>query len=220
MVTLLGGSIARRIQQIAARHCTEAGLIEKASGLWGKAGQRSLARSALVEATAQLNRALAQIAPLPATPSLRREQIKLQVAFANALTLVKGYAAPESKAAIEQARLFVEGAETLGEPLDDPLLLFSVLCGFWTATVLAFKGDICRDLATQFLALAEKQSAKVPLMMGHRMMGNPLLFRGEVAEARTHFDKGIALYDPVEHRPLARSDLVNTPPPLRSTTST
>jgi hypothetical protein len=30
--------------EVLARHCTEAGLIEKAVGLWGKAGQRSLAR--------------------------------------------------------------------------------------------------------------------------------------------------------------------------------
>ena len=58
---------------LLARHCTEAGLIEKAAGLWGKAGQRSLDRSALVEATAQLTRALAQIATLPGTPALRRE---------------------------------------------------------------------------------------------------------------------------------------------------
>jgi hypothetical protein len=62
-----------------ARHCTEAGLTEKAAGLWGKAGQRSLDRSALVEAIEQLTRALAQIAALPATPLLRREQIKHQV---------------------------------------------------------------------------------------------------------------------------------------------
>ena len=67
--------------EILAHHCTEAGLIEKAAGLWGKAGQRSLARSALVEAAAQLTRALDQIATLPGTPALRREQIKLQVAL-------------------------------------------------------------------------------------------------------------------------------------------
>jgi hypothetical protein len=40
---------------VLARHCTEAGLIEKAAGLWGKAGQQSQARSALAEAAAQLN---------------------------------------------------------------------------------------------------------------------------------------------------------------------
>ena len=65
--------IAESQPELLARHCTEAGLIEKAAGLWGKAGQRSLARSALVEAAAQFTRALAQIAALPATPALRRE---------------------------------------------------------------------------------------------------------------------------------------------------
>ena len=61
--------IAESQPELLARHCTEAGLIEKAAGLWGKAGQRSLERSALVEATAQLKRALAQIAALPDTPA-------------------------------------------------------------------------------------------------------------------------------------------------------
>ena len=62
--------IAENQPEVLARHCTEAGLIEKAAGLWGKAGQRSLARSALVEAVEQFTRALAQIATLPATPAL------------------------------------------------------------------------------------------------------------------------------------------------------
>ena len=42
--------IAENQPELLARHYTEAGLIEKAAGLWGKAGQRSLARSALIEA--------------------------------------------------------------------------------------------------------------------------------------------------------------------------
>ena len=73
--------IAENQPELLARHCTEAGLIEKAAFQWGKAGQRSLARSALVEAVAQLTRALDQIETLPATPALRREQIRLQVAL-------------------------------------------------------------------------------------------------------------------------------------------
>ena len=91
--------IAESQPELLARHCTEAGLIEKAAGLWGKAGQRSLERSALVEAVAQLTRALDQIATLPATPALRREEIKLQVALITPLIHVKGYAAPETNAA-------------------------------------------------------------------------------------------------------------------------
>jgi predicted ATPase len=79
--------IAESQPELLARHCTEAGMIEKAAGLWGKAGRRSLARSALLEGAEQLKRALAQIAILPATPDLRREEMMLQVAFANALAL-------------------------------------------------------------------------------------------------------------------------------------
>ena len=103
-------------------------------GLWGKAGQRSLERSALVEAVEQLTRALDQIATLPATPALRREQIKLQVALITPLIHVKGYAAPE-QGAVEQRTLLIEQAEALGEPPEDPLLLFSVLYGFWVANL-------------------------------------------------------------------------------------
>jgi hypothetical protein len=53
--------------ELLAHHFTQAGLIEAAIEWWGKAGQRSLERSALVEAVAQLTRALDQIGSLPAT---------------------------------------------------------------------------------------------------------------------------------------------------------
>ena len=106
---------------------------------------------ALVEAAEQLTRALDQIAMLPATPALRREQIKLQVALINSLLHVKGYAAPESKAAVERARLLIEQSEALGEPPRDPLLPFSVLYGFWVANTVAFHGDVAREFAAQFL---------------------------------------------------------------------
>ena len=195
--------IAERQPEQLARHCTEAGMIEKSAGLWGKAGQRSLERSALAEAVEQLTRALDQIATLPATPALRREQIELQVALITPLLHVKGYAAPETKAAAEQARLLIEKAEALGEPPEDPLLLFSVLYGFWVANYAAFNGDAMRDLAAQFLALAEQQGTTAPLMIGHRLMGMSLLNTGEIAEGRAHLDRAIALYDSAEHRPLA-----------------
>jgi tetratricopeptide (TPR) repeat protein len=195
--------IAERQPELLARHCTEAGLIEKAAGLWGKAGQRSLARSALVEAAKQLTRALDQIATLPATPALRREQIKVQVALITPLMHTKGHAAPETRAPLDLARSLIERAEALGEPPEDPLVLFSVLYGFWVASYIAFNGDVMRELATQFLALAEKQSATVPLMIGHRLMAMSLLCTGDIAAGRAHFDQALARYEHAEHRPLA-----------------
>ena len=110
---------------------------------------------------------------------------------------------PETKSAVERARLLIEQAEAIGEPPEDPLLLFLVLYGFWVANVVAFNGDVVRELAAQFLALAEKQGTTAPLLIAHRIAGQSLMFIGDIAEGRTHCDEGIALYDPAEHRPLA-----------------
>jgi tetratricopeptide (TPR) repeat protein len=194
--------IAEKQPEVLARHCTEAEQIEKAAGLWGKAGQRSLGRSAFVEAIAQVTRALTQISDLSATPALRRQQIRFQIALAYGLMNTKGHAASETTAALEQARLLIERAEALGEPSDNPLLLFRLLEGFWLASYVAFNGDAMRERAGEFLTLAEKQGAIVPLIMGHRLMGVSLMWTGDIAEGRTHFDQAIALCDHAD-RPLA-----------------
>jgi hypothetical protein len=70
---------------------------------------------------------------LPVTPALRRELIRLQVALITPVIHVKGYAAPETKAAAEKARLLIQQAEALGDTLEDRLLLFSALYGYWGA---------------------------------------------------------------------------------------
>ena len=147
---------------------------EAAIEWWGKAGQRSLERSALVEAVEQFTRALKLIADLPSTPLLRREEIKLQVALITPLMHVKGFSAPKPRPLRIRRVLLIERAEALGETPEDPLLLFSALYGVWVANYVAFAGDIACDLAAQFLALAEKQHATPLLMVGHRLLGMSL----------------------------------------------
>jgi class 3 adenylate cyclase/predicted ATPase len=187
--------VVRQHPELLAHHCTEAGLIERAAILWGSTGQRSLGRSALTEAAAQLSRALDQIATLQNTSALRAKEIELQVALINPLMHVKGYGAPETKAAAERARLLIEEATSRGEPPDDPQLLFSVLHGFAMVNLVTFNGNALRELAEQFLSLAQAQSSIVPLMVGHRIMGHSRLFTGDVAESRFHYNRSIALYD-------------------------
>jgi class 3 adenylate cyclase/predicted ATPase len=185
--------------ELLARHFTQAGLIEAAIEWWGKAGQRSLERSALVEGIGHLARALDQFALLPRSPASRREQIKLQVALISPLIHVKGFAAPETKAAVEKAKLLIEEAEKLGEHVEDPLLLFTVLYGLWIGHYVAFDGDVVRKLAEQFLALAQKQAEAVPVMIGHRAMGHALLLTGHFVKSRAHYDEALRLYVPVKH---------------------
>src|SRR4029077_3176105 len=99
------------------------------------------------------------------TPTCARER----------LTHLKGFAASDTIAAVDRARALIEKSEALGEPPEDPLMLFSVLYRVWVASRVAFNGDAMRELATQFLALAAKQNATVPLMKGHRVMGISLV---------------------------------------------
>ena len=195
--------IAEKKPELLARHCAEAGDSDKAAALWGRAGQRSAERSTLIEATQQLKRALDLITTLPGTPALRQEEIKLQVELITPLLHLRGYAAPETRAAVDRARLLIERAEARGEKTGDPLLLFSVLYGLWVANLVGFNGDVLRELAIQFSTLAEKQSATGPRMIAHRQMGLSLLHTGDIAEGRAHLDLAIALYDPREHRQFA-----------------
>ncbi|HTG52139.1 MAG TPA: hypothetical protein VMA33_04695, partial [Candidatus Tectomicrobia bacterium] len=146
----------------------------------------------------QITRALDQVATLPATPALRREQIKLQVALISPLIHVRGYAASETKAATEKAKFLIEEAEKLGERVEDPLLLFTVLYGFAIANYLRMNGDALRALATQFLALAQKQAEAVPVMIGHRVMGHALLLTGDILKSRAHYDEALKLYNLVK----------------------
>jgi predicted ATPase len=189
--------------ELLARHCTDATLIEKAAGLWAKAGQRSLERAALPEAAEQLNRALSQIATLPSTPALRREEIKLQVALITPLMHFKGYGAEETKAATLRARTLIEQAEARGEAPEDPLVLFSVLYSFFVANFNSFNASTVTGSAAQFLKLAEEQDAATPRMLGHRLVGVAQTTTGNFAGAYTHLDRAIASYNPTEHRQLA-----------------
>jgi len=187
--------IAESQPELIARHCTEAGLIEKAAIFWGKAGQQSLARSALVEAAERFTRALAQIADaVPTTVPLHREQITFQVGLAYALMHLKGYSAPETKASLDQARLMIERLGALEEHPEDQLLPLSVLRGFWSASIHTFDGDVTCELAGQFLALAEKQTAPDLLAFGHAIVGTSSRFVGDFVDARARYDQAIALY--------------------------
>jgi predicted ATPase len=187
--------IAENQPEVLARHCTEAGLTEKAARLWGKArpDKGPWRAQPWLKQSSSLRARLPRSPRYPPRPNC----------VAKRSMHVKGYAAPETKAAAERARLLIENAEALGDTPEDPLPLCSVLYSLWGANFMTFNGDLCRDLAADVLSLAEKQGDVVALMTGHNVMGTSLLFTGEIAEGRLHLDQTIALYDPAQHRQLA-----------------
>ena len=116
---------------------------------------------------------------------------------------VKGFSAPETKLAADRAYFLIEQAEKQGEPPDDPLLLCSVLYGFWNVSLVNSNNDGSRQIAEQFLGMAKRQGTTIPLMLGHRLMGSSLTMTGDLAQGRAHLDRAVDLYNPVEHGRLA-----------------
>ena len=101
--------------ELFAQHYAEARLVEKSVAYWGKAGRRSAARSAMAEASAQLQMGLNQLALLPDNPERQRRELEFHSALGAVLHTVKGNAAPETGHAYARAR---ELWEQLGSPAE------------------------------------------------------------------------------------------------------
>ena len=195
--------IAENQPELLAHHFTEAGLIEKAASFWGKAGQRSIARSTYVEAIAQLAKALDQFGSLPATRAIRREKMKLQIALASTLYHVKGVSSPEAVKAYDRAIAMMDEAERLGEQPEDPLAYFAAGFGFWVTSHVTADHAMALRRAEQFMARAERQRDSTPFLIAYRIKGISLTMTGQLEAGREEFTRAIRGYIPEVHRPLA-----------------
>jgi class 3 adenylate cyclase len=90
--------------ELLAHHYTEAGLAAQAVGYWQRAGERSNARSAYVEAVVHLTKGLEVLQTLPDTPARAQRELEMQLALGQALGVTKGSGAPEVGHAFACAR--------------------------------------------------------------------------------------------------------------------
>ena len=81
--------------ELLAYHFTQAGMPEAAIEWWGKAGERSLERSANAEAIAHFTEAIRLTQSLPAGSSRDERELALQLALGPALMAARGYGASE-----------------------------------------------------------------------------------------------------------------------------
>ena len=86
---------------------------------------------------------------------------------------------PRLRSRSGKARLLIEQAEALGESPRRSTAVVLGPYGFRVANFVAFNGDVMRELAAQFLTLAEKQGATAPLLMAHRFVGISRLYTGD-----------------------------------------
>ena len=181
--------------ELFAQHYAEAGLVEKSVACWGKAGHRSAARSALVEAAAQFQKGLEQLALLPKNPERQRRELEFYSALGATLRAVKGLAAPETGQAYARAR---ELWEELGCPAE------FVQIPFGQSRYHAYRGefDLALRLDEDLLRLSRRRNDPAGLVLGHLSSGRNLMFAGRFGASRSHLEALLALYDPLAHSSL------------------
>jgi DNA-binding SARP family transcriptional activator/predicted ATPase len=193
---VLEGQFAEIVEtqpDLLARHCAEAGLVDKAVRYRLKAGQQALARGATAEAVVQLQKGLELLATLPNDPERGRQELPLQVSLAVALAVSKGYAAPETGRAYARAY-------ALCAQLSDAATLISVLRGQSAFHFTRGEYSAAREDAENLLRLSEKQDDSRATLGGHLMMGASLHFSGEFASSKRHLERVLAIYASETHR--------------------
>jgi class 3 adenylate cyclase/predicted ATPase len=181
--------------EILAQHYAEAGLPEESVAYWGRAGQRSAARSAMAEAAAQLQKGLDQLVLLPDSPERQRQELEFWSALGAALRHVKGVAAPEKGHAFARAR-------ELWERLGSPSEFLHIPYGQSNYHIYHGESELAQRLAEDLLRLSRQRGDTAGLVLGHRVSGQGLLFVGRFGSARSHLEEVLALYDPISHRSL------------------
>jgi len=181
--------------ELFAQHYAEAGLIEESVVCWGQAGRKSASRSALVEAVAQFQRGLNQLALLPDTPERQRRELEICSALGAVLIAVKGYAAPETGNAYTRAR-------NLWERLGSPSEFVHIPYGQSLPHVFRGEFDRALRLDEDLLRLSRESNDSGGVLLGHLSSGRDLMFTGRLALSRSHLAEALALYDPIAHRSL------------------
>jgi class 3 adenylate cyclase/predicted ATPase len=182
--------VAEAQPELLAHHCTQAGFVEQAVDYWYKAGRQAMARSATVEALAQFTHGLSLLANLPSGPDRDHKELDLQITLGAALIANKGWAAPDVGTAYTRAR------ELCTEETQVPQLL-AALTGLVQHHLHWSNKHVALQTAGELLSLAERHQDVAAQAVGHRYLASGLLFNGQLLPAMMHFERALALYDPV-----------------------
>ncbi|WP_441260403.1 AAA family ATPase [Bradyrhizobium sp. 521_C7_N1_3] len=181
--------IAAAQPQLMAYHCAEAAFNDKAVGYRLKAGQQAVARSAMTEAVAQLQRGLELLANMPEESRPVQHELDLQIALGRALMAARGYSAPAVADTLDRAR-------ALAERFDRPDRLAPLLYFQWGFHSVRAEHKLAVSLAEQMEKLGDTRSDRATLLLGRYIHGASCYYRGEFVTARGLLELCDGLRDP------------------------
>jgi class 3 adenylate cyclase/tetratricopeptide (TPR) repeat protein len=169
-------------------HCAQAGLIEKAANYYRLAGEQSVARAALAETRALLDRGISLADALPDGPESRRLRAEAFVSLGRILHMTRSPSDPEALATFDQAIDLAHGV-----PHPEPMVraLLTRFLNLWRrGSYIAAKQD-----AERLIDVGRDRNDPSALILGHVTQGYIHSILGRFSEANTDIETASTLVD-------------------------
>jgi class 3 adenylate cyclase/predicted ATPase len=187
--------VVRAQPELVAHHFTEAGLSDAAIEYWQRAGDLAMARSGHAEAIHHFSVALDLLSKPGEKPDRAAKELELCVKLGPVLMMVKGTGSPEVEAIYSRAVALEAG--------EDSSTRFKALWGLYYHSMTSGRLRAAAAHADELLGLAQRLGADDLVLEGHHAKWATSLWRGNLAAADEHSQKGISRYDCTRHHALA-----------------
>jgi DNA-binding winged helix-turn-helix (wHTH) protein/tetratricopeptide (TPR) repeat protein len=177
------GEGANEIAAELAHHYAQTNDKDKAVHYFRLAGERAVARGAVVEAEIHYSRALELLSELPHDIQRDRQELALQMALGGVLWTSKSWSHPETE------RVFSR-AEELAKRLGKNTQLVEVLLGLLLSATGSGRYRLARELAQRMLMTAEDSRDFASLSVAHTFLGETLLEGAHYLGAKEHLELG------------------------------
>jgi class 3 adenylate cyclase/tetratricopeptide (TPR) repeat protein len=184
-LTVLTPALELLQPELLAQHCVQAGLISRAADYYRRAGELSIARSAIVEARSHFEKGLGLISDLPDGAERQRLEAGMLMALGSVWIITAGYGSPETARSILRA---VAAARMIGEPE----LLIRALFGEFT--LKQHIGDLSGSflVAHEMVRVSETQKDAAIRFVAATALGLSHCFAGDFVSARSVLEQCLA----------------------------
>ena len=190
-----GGEIPSAIAGQLAWHFEKAGMVDKAVTYRYQAGERAVQMSAYEEALLHYTRGLELLETMPNSADRAQRELSFQLALGIPLRAIKSYGAPERGRAYTRA---LELSRQIGEPAQ----IFQTLIMHWSYCMPRAEHRQALGIAEQILDLARRMGEPAQTAAARTVLGMSQVYLGAFTQARAHFERALADFDPRQRRSL------------------
>ena len=173
----LEAELSEHQPEIVAYHYSEAGIPDKSLALWQAAGNRAMATTAFVEASAYFSQALDELKQIQESPDRDEQELLLLLNLGDPLVATRGFAAAEVSDTFNRARDICTRLENVD-------LQFPVLWGLISFYIVRCELDNSLELGKQFQSLARAANSDDLILTGDYLVAASNFWRGDIKNAR------------------------------------